>query len=271
MSDPIVHSPSGLYRPRPLLSGHRGIVGPTGDIWDEDADNSLSGMTVASTGVKVDPLLDSLLVMYRMAETGDQTDYGYLNRPLTARNSPTKVTGKVGDAQQYAYATDCCHYNISGLGANNNSFSLNMWVRSNSAPSSVANYFFCLENASGQTFRITHSVVTNKFVVMLSPDYGSSGVTLSSINTVSIGTWYNVSLAYVQDTGLYFYLNNVWQNQGFAEDGRPAHRMVFGAQNYGGLHSRLVSVDAFHWFESYVLDSAERTYMYNGGAGRELL
>lgn len=273
MGDPIVHTPSGLYRPRPLLSGHRGIVGPTGDIWDESASNSLSGMTVASTGEIADPLMDNLTHMWRMNESTSRLDQiGDLD--LIKYNSPQVVVGRVNNATRFPESA-LAHLYANGdrINPGNNNFEVTMWIR-----------WFRVDDFGDLDIMV---------------EWGNEGT------TVAFRLWYNTSSSYYRWAcgggtpwkTVSRVLNN-WvfidvffntqsnlcgidiNNSGtFAQAAATSYPttintnpdLVFGAYQTGSVFNDSIDVDAVHVWEGYNLTAAERTYMYNSGFGRELV
>jgi hypothetical protein len=218
----------------------------------------------------VDPLVDNLLALWKCEESGNLTDSvnGYT---LTARNSPTQITGKVGYGQQYSQTNISCHYKLAGLGGNNNSFTVCLWVKSIAAPDSGDNFYFVLENNTGMTFYIRHSLSNAKHLCGLSPDSGSTHYNVSGDDVIVVGTWYFILVEYTSNVSLTLWINNVQTDSIAASGGRAVGRIVLGASKYDGTGADDVQVDAIHWWDNYLLDSDERTYMYNSGNGRELL
>lgn len=249
MSEPLVHKPSGFYRPPVLLAGHRGI-----------ADD-------------VDPFYGSLKHAWMMNDIGTQTDE-VSTKHLNARNSPTRVTGKINYAQQYTQGSAKCHYHsvAPAWGANNWDWALSLWIRSDATPTTIDWYFFNVENNTGNTLSVRHYVSENKIIGYLSPDSGSTQYicTAHGIGAVSVGTWYHVILQYIKDTSLTLWVNNTLQQSQFADGGYANGRVVTGARVWTGTGSGNCSVDAIHFWDNYELTSEERAYMYNSGSGREL-
>lgn len=270
MSDPLVHSPGALYRPRPMLSGHRGITDV--DLGIEANALNTMGLTHASTGEKVDPLLGSLKHAWMMNDDGVQTDE-VSTKDLFAGNSPTRVTGKIGFAQKYASGLARRHYHhlAPAWGANNWDWAISLWVRTDIAPSSVSWYYFNVENNTGNTLSITHDFGNNRILAILSPDSGSTQYIASALAAPVAGTWYHVMVQYKTDTSLQLWINNVSQQSIAAAGGYANGRVVVGARVWNGTQSGDCSVDAIHFWDNYELTSDDRAYLYNSGAGRELV
>lgn len=252
MSDPLVHSPAGFYRPRPILSGHRGIV--------DDAD----------------PLMANLSHMYPLDEVGAQTDLGSVGYDLIARNSPSKVTGKVGDAQQYdTGAVNHYIYNeLAHPGDQNRSFSLSCWLRTDTVPPSVSWYFFNQYDYDDDidSLAIKHDFSVGKFAIALQRSSGDPQYAFSLNLAIVPGTWYHVMVVYTAGATLEAWVNNSTYNGLGADYGRATNvHTTFGSRKLNGSGSGKVSVDAFHWWQDYTLTSDDRAYMYNSGVGRELL
>lgn len=249
MSEPLVQKPGALYRPSPIVSGHRAI---------DD----------------VDPFIGSLKHAWMLNDVGAQTDGTGNGKDLVARNSPTRVTGKISYAQTYNTGAVCHYHAVApAWGANNWDWALSLWIRSNVAPSSVDHYFFNVENNTGDTISIRHYIATNRFIGVMSHDSGSTQSICSAnvLGAPSLTTWYHVILQYKKDATLQMWVNNVFQQGQSATGGYANGRVVVGARKWDGTQSRPVSVDAIHFWDNYELSSDERAYMYNSGAGRELV
>lgn len=254
--------------------------GPKGDVSIITEPTIAQGLIFGQTSSaeKVDPLMDNLSHMYPMDETGDQTDLGEYDGgyDLTARNSPTKVAGKISDAQQYdTGAVNHYIYNELGHpGDQNRSFSLSCWLRTDTTPPTVSWYYFNQYDYDDDidSLAIKHDFASGKFGIVMQKSSTDPQYAFTLNLAIVQGTWYHVIVVYTSGSTLAAWVNNSTTNSAAADYGRATNsHTCFGSRKLDGTGSGEVSVDAFHWWQNYTLTADDRAYMYNSGTGRELL
>lgn len=263
-----------------------------GAIWAEDADNSLSGMTVASTGekvisasaadsiaatqastgVKVNPLMDNLTHLWKMQETGTREDsVGSLD--LIKYNSPTRITGRIGFGTGFPEsALSHLYANGSRINPGNNNFEIIFWVK-----------WFRVDDFGDLDLLVEWATEPTTAVFRLWYNTGSSiyrwscggGMPTKSLARVQ-NNWVMVNVFFNTVTNLSgIAVNNgaftTAAATGYPNAGGSSHDLVIGAYSTGVSFNDSISVDSVHVWEGYNLTSTERTYMYNTGFGRELL
>lgn len=233
------------------------------------AQSLVFGQTAAAE--LVDPLIDNLKHAWMMNDDGTQTDE-VSTKDLNAGNSPVRVAGKIGFAQQYASGVARRHWNsvAPAWGSNNWDFALSLWVRTDAQPTTIDWYYFNVENNTGNVISVRQYLPTGNLMVYLSPDSGTTQYIVESNVTPTNGVWYHVMMQYIQDTSIQMWVNNVNKGTTGAAGGYANGRVVTGARVWSGTGSGNVSVDAIHFWDNYALTSDDRAYMFNSGAGREL-
>jgi hypothetical protein len=249
MSKPLVHTPAGLYRPPPLLAGHRGID-PT----------------------PPDPFNDNLTHLWKMQEDGTRLDsVGSLD--LIKYNSPTKTTGRVGFGTQFPEsALSHLYANGSRINPGNNNFEIIYWVKWFRVDD-FGDLDLLVEWVNEPTtagFRLWYN--TSSSIYRWSCGGGIPNKTLARVqnNWVMVNVFFNtddnLSGIAVNNTGF-----TTAPATGYPNAGGTSHDLVIGAYSTGSVYNDSIVVDSIHVWEDYNLTTDERTYMYNSGFGRELL
>jgi len=216
----------------------------------------------------VHPLLSGLVSYWAMDEaSGDRADSKGSNT-LTSNNSVTSTTGKVGSAARFASASTqyLSRASNSTLQPGNTSYTFACWIRM-SVISSVMN--IVAKSATGFREYEFLRLGSNKldWWVYNSSNVGSN-ITATSFGATTTNVWYFVVFGFNAATNKQF----IQVNNGTEDSVTPTITPSTTSSTFTvGARSQLDSsmngdVDELG-FWSRVLTTAERTTLYNGGAG----
>jgi hypothetical protein len=228
------------------------------------------GIQVSQSGAAASPLLTGLVSYWKLDETsGTRFDSAGTNN-LTDNGGVGSTIGKQGNAALFSGSNDLALPSSTDLRLDNTDFTVSFWVNFDTLP--AGDFISILgkhDTTSSREYWFYRHSATNKISFLLSTD-GSSTDFINTVGpTLNTGQWYFVVGERNNATNtatLYIHDGITWDNGSITSNGVWAGTSLFGISRPGGFHRLAGSVDEVGIWER-LLTPAERTQLYNGGAG----
>lgn len=217
-------------------------------------------------------LTDGLVCYWRMEEASGTRVDQVSGRDLTDNNTVTSNTGRQGNAAQFTRANSEYLSSVShaDLSPGDTDFTFQAWVYLDSKPSGSQMRIIDKYYIGSKEYTLLYLQSSDKFGIAFSSDGSADSVYLETTGTVTTGTWYCV----------HFWHDSVNNQIGISVNAGTADTTGYSGGVYQGTSEfcigRTSGPTNYHYWDgridevalwSRVLTGAERTELYNGGAG----
>jgi len=226
--------------------------------------------------------IDNYLAGYKLDNIIDQSLNNY---DLTNNNAATFVTGNIGDAGKFVRASSQSLTVANDMGIGNGTISVSLWIKPASLPSVSAS-----SCGSGNSYNFFYqgdsATFVNQYICLIN-DGGTQKISINRQEqnvanndfkytfTTPTGVYTHIIMTYSASSGTHsLYVNNVLQASGVTSGNGAGGTVFEGVQL--GAELGVATGDSFFdgiidsaYIYDFVLNSSERSTLYNGGVGKE--